>query len=206
MPETIKQRRRDATVEVIVEAAESAMTHNGFDSVTMRDIAVQAGCAPATLYQYFTNKQELLDAIVEQHSAEVLRLMRSAMATTDDPVEKLRLRIQCAGEYRNQNRAVIRLIHTSAPHAPGDPASRLPPSARAEWEAFWQEEVKLVKAGQQQGRIRQDFDAEVIQRYMRRVAHTLFEEFSAQDPQISQEEQLRIVWGLLAGGMGIWDE
>ena len=45
----------------------------GFDRVTMRDIAAQAGCATGTIYLYFKTKQQVLNVITERHSDALLR-------------------------------------------------------------------------------------------------------------------------------------
>jgi AcrR family transcriptional regulator len=48
----------------IVEGARSIFLANGFDAASMNDIARAAGVSKGTLYVYFTNKEQLFEAIV----------------------------------------------------------------------------------------------------------------------------------------------
>jgi AcrR family transcriptional regulator len=50
----------------IVEGARSVFLGQGFDAASMGDIAKAAGVSKGTLYVYFTNKEELFAAIVQQ--------------------------------------------------------------------------------------------------------------------------------------------
>jgi AcrR family transcriptional regulator len=50
----------------IVEGARSVFMARGFDAASMGDIAKAAGVSKGTLYVYFTNKEELFSAIVQQ--------------------------------------------------------------------------------------------------------------------------------------------
>ena len=53
------------TREDILDAAVQAFARTGYQSVTMRDIAREAGYTAAALYTYFENKQEILGALVK---------------------------------------------------------------------------------------------------------------------------------------------
>jgi AcrR family transcriptional regulator len=55
-----KERRRAA----ILEAARAGFAANGIDGTTMDDIAAAARVSRATLFNYFSSKNELLDAMV----------------------------------------------------------------------------------------------------------------------------------------------
>jgi AcrR family transcriptional regulator len=50
----------------IVEGARAVFLTNGFDAASMNDIARAAGVSKGTLYVYFTNKEQLFEAIIEQ--------------------------------------------------------------------------------------------------------------------------------------------
>src|SRR5579864_5766891 len=50
----------------IVEGARNVFLAQGFDAASMNDIARAAGVSKGTLYVYFNNKEELLEAIVEE--------------------------------------------------------------------------------------------------------------------------------------------
>src|SRR5271155_6011950 len=50
----------------IVQGARAIFLAQGFDAASMSDIARSAGVSKGTLYVYFTNKEQLFEAIVHQ--------------------------------------------------------------------------------------------------------------------------------------------
>ncbi|WP_370249098.1 TetR/AcrR family transcriptional regulator [Nocardioides sp.] len=65
------QARSRRKVEALLDAAESAVLDHGVEALTTREIAQRAGVPVATLYQYFADKEDLLLALVERHTAEM---------------------------------------------------------------------------------------------------------------------------------------
>lgn len=68
-PKVVEDRR-----EQILDAAVRVFADKGFDKATNKDIASEAGITPGLIYHYFKNKEDLLRAILEEHSP--LRLMQ----------------------------------------------------------------------------------------------------------------------------------
>jgi AcrR family transcriptional regulator len=58
-PVTSRERRANQMQRRIQEAARMLFTERGFDSVSMADIAKEAGCSPGNIYHYFPNKESL---------------------------------------------------------------------------------------------------------------------------------------------------
>jgi AcrR family transcriptional regulator len=174
--------------------------------MTMREVAAEVGCSPATLYQYFPGKQELLAAIFEKHTRAILALLEKALAQAEEPVEKLRRLIRCSLTYFREHRSVAHLFYVNLPRQPGSEMPPLPVSLKESWERLWHHEVELIRRGQAAGRIRQDFPAEEIHRFMRRFVGGIFESFCFEEPPRSEDEQFHVAWGFLAGGMGIRDD
>jgi AcrR family transcriptional regulator len=84
MSERLKgeERRR-----VIIEAALALFSRKGFRGTTTREIAEAAGCSEATIFKYFTTKDELYSAILEAKATieETLAKAAQAAARKDDP-------------------------------------------------------------------------------------------------------------------------
>jgi AcrR family transcriptional regulator len=55
-----------STRERILDAAESLFASRGFEGAAMRDIAAGASLNPASLYNHFTSKQALFEAVLER--------------------------------------------------------------------------------------------------------------------------------------------
>jgi AcrR family transcriptional regulator len=51
----------------ILDAAERCFIQSGFHAASMADIATTAGVSPGLIYRYFSGKNEIVQAIVQQH-------------------------------------------------------------------------------------------------------------------------------------------
>jgi AcrR family transcriptional regulator len=68
-PKIVEDRR-----EQIIDAAMRVFAEKGFDKATNKDIANEAGITAGLIYHYFKSKEDLLRAILEEHSP--LRLLQ----------------------------------------------------------------------------------------------------------------------------------
>jgi AcrR family transcriptional regulator len=59
-----RQREIEHVREDILHAAGRAFSRQGFESVTIHDIAKEAGYTATSLYAYFKGKQEIIDALL----------------------------------------------------------------------------------------------------------------------------------------------
>lgn len=64
--QTLKQIQEDAARQAILAAARKIIVKSGLDSLSMRGLAKQVGCSPATIYKYFENKEDILEAIRQE--------------------------------------------------------------------------------------------------------------------------------------------
>ncbi len=65
------QERSRRRVEAILDATERLVVKRGVEALTTRDIAETAGVPVASVYQYFADKEAVLLALVERHTAEM---------------------------------------------------------------------------------------------------------------------------------------
>lgn len=56
--------KTEARRQAILEAAAEAFRERGFDSASMADVSVRVGGSKATLYNYFSSKEELFAAVM----------------------------------------------------------------------------------------------------------------------------------------------
>ena len=75
-----RARTRDATRTSILEAARRVAARDGARDLSLRGVAAEAGYAPAALYGYFANKDELLLALAADDLLALSRAMRDAVA------------------------------------------------------------------------------------------------------------------------------
>ena len=68
-----KQARSKAKVEAIVHAANEQLHLTGYDGLSTAEVAKQANVSVGTLYQFFDNKDDLMEAIAEAHIDDLQR-------------------------------------------------------------------------------------------------------------------------------------
>jgi AcrR family transcriptional regulator len=83
-----RAQRTDAAALRILDAAEALYATHGVDGVTMRDLAVAAGCSRATLYRYFPSREAVQAAFVDR-SADRLAHEVDAAGSAGDPGDRL---------------------------------------------------------------------------------------------------------------------
>ncbi|HEX4079428.1 MAG TPA: helix-turn-helix domain-containing protein [Rhizomicrobium sp.] len=75
-----RAKARNATRAAILDAARRVAARDGARNLSLRAAASEAGFAPAALYGYFGNKDELLLALAAEDLSAIARAMRSAAA------------------------------------------------------------------------------------------------------------------------------
>ncbi len=79
------QARARESVDAIVEASAQVLEQRGYQAATTNRIAERAGVSVGTLYQYFNNKDEIFDALIEQEAARYLQALEQAMPGPEMP-------------------------------------------------------------------------------------------------------------------------
>lgn len=77
-----RQSRSKATVNAIVEAAARILAESGWAAVNTNAIARRAGASVGSVYEYFPDKQAILDVIIDRH-------LTSGEAMVDETVRTL---------------------------------------------------------------------------------------------------------------------
>jgi AcrR family transcriptional regulator len=73
-----RNRARNATRAAILQAARRIAACGGARSLSLRSVAAEAGFAPAALYGYFRNKDELMLALAADDLSQIANAMRHA--------------------------------------------------------------------------------------------------------------------------------
>lgn len=84
-----RQARAQATHDAILKAAAQVLSEEGYERTTTNRIADVAGVSIGSLYQYFPNKDAVVNALVERQENEMLQhLAEMASALVDAPLEE----------------------------------------------------------------------------------------------------------------------
>lgn len=76
--------------QIIIEAAVKLFGEQGYAATSIRDIASLLDISIATLYYYYTNKEEMLYAIIEKIGEDLRVTVTQAREEAADPLEGLR--------------------------------------------------------------------------------------------------------------------
>ena len=73
-------RKKDDTLrDTLINLARSIADTDGIDAVNVRAIARKAGIATGTMYNYFSNKEEILLALTEEYWTQTLLEMKTVV-------------------------------------------------------------------------------------------------------------------------------
>lgn len=83
LPLDRRQRRRQETIEQVLDVAVEVMADHGVAGLTLGEVARRMGIRPPSLYVYFDGKHALYDALFERGWHDLLGTMRAAHAAAD---------------------------------------------------------------------------------------------------------------------------
>lgn len=104
------QRRREATREQIVRAAERVMAERGVHATKIADIAAAADVGVGTFYLHFETKQELFDEVVADAVTRLQAAIEGARESATDPMDQVRAATRAVCRFARDNRAVFRIV------------------------------------------------------------------------------------------------
>lgn len=108
----LRERFREETRTAILVAAEEALVQDGVHGARMEAIAKRAGIAVGTVYNYFTDREELVSALLDLRRKELIERLDSAMeAETDAPFEaQLERYVRTVLDHLESHRPLFRLL------------------------------------------------------------------------------------------------
>jgi AcrR family transcriptional regulator len=92
-----KQARAQATVETILDGAIQVFDREGPENATTSRIAEVAGVSVGTLYQYFTNREAIVDALQEREFTRADAMLKGLLTSTSFSSERELSRAIIAG-------------------------------------------------------------------------------------------------------------
>lgn len=82
--------RAEARRERLLEAAETVFTREGLRGASMERIAAEAGVARATVYAYFTDKEDAFRQVSQRLADRLVDAVTAALAKPGTPAERIR--------------------------------------------------------------------------------------------------------------------
>jgi AcrR family transcriptional regulator len=148
----------DTQERILLKATELFM-RSGIRSVSMDEIASQSGVSKKTIYQYYADKDELVDAVMQEEEKRVKNDTKDCFEQSGDAVEEFLLTISRIYEQFSQmNPVVISDMERFHPKA----HSRF---QKMKYDHLFKVIQKNLQRGIAEGLYREEIDAEVITKY-----------------------------------------
>ena len=104
MPKTTRSVGEvDAVRERILECALKILVKNGYESLSMAKLGSKMNMTAANIYNYYTNKDELLIAIHKKTYAMLYSKIRNAVKAADTPLQRIHNIINAFVEFGTRN-------------------------------------------------------------------------------------------------------
>jgi len=94
----------------IIDGAARAFARKGFEAATMADIAGESGYSAPTLYNYFENKEAIIEALFEHLFAGHVALLDEPLPEGLSFVQKLEILLLRRVEFEHRNRDALALL------------------------------------------------------------------------------------------------
>jgi AcrR family transcriptional regulator len=105
-----RARRRQETIEEILDIALEVMTEEGVNGLTLSEVARRLGVQPPSLYKYFDSLMALYDALFRRGQQAHLEVMRAAMEQAPPGLDALQAGLDASGRWCLGNSPIAQLM------------------------------------------------------------------------------------------------
>jgi len=109
-----REREKSETRDKILEAARELFVTEGYEGVSMRQVAEKIEYSPTALYVHFTDKEELFRELCHQDYARLAVVFQSSLMSSD-PIERLRqigaIYVDFGTHYANHYKFMFMTVH-----------------------------------------------------------------------------------------------
>lgn len=94
----------------IINAAMKVFARRGFSGTRVEDLLEEAGVARRTFYRYFTSKEDVLAAVYELATSELVRALDEASDSVLDPLAGVRAGVDLYLDFHMENSGLLRVL------------------------------------------------------------------------------------------------
>lgn len=105
-----RARRRQETIDEILQIATDVMTEDGVNALSIAEIARRLGVQPPSLYKYFDSLLHIYDALFQRGMTALVDGMRTSMAEAALGLPALSAGLEANGSWCLDNRAIAQLL------------------------------------------------------------------------------------------------
>ncbi len=120
----------------------------------------------------------------------------------NEPARRIRAGIVAFWRYVEQHRPFFGMFFRAMPMRHLAIRQKLGGAVQEGYERYKAIEGQVLRDAQKQGHVRDDLSINVLQEFMEAVATSFVEQWVLSEAPTSVEQQVKRVWGLMAGGIG----
>lgn len=105
-----RARRRQETIEEILDIAADVMTEEGVNGLSLSEVARRLGVKPPSIYKYFDSIMGIYDALFERGQRDNLDVMRAAMEGAEPGLPALAAGLDASGRWALEHPATAQLL------------------------------------------------------------------------------------------------
>jgi len=105
-----RARRRQETIDEILDIAIDVMTEQGVNGLTLAEVARRLGVQTPSMYKYFSSIGAVYDALFQRGMSENLEVLRKGMARGKPGLDALTTGLEASGKWALQNQALAQLL------------------------------------------------------------------------------------------------
>ena len=105
-----RARRRQETIEEILDIAEAVMTEVGVNGLSLAEVARRLGVQPPSLYKYFPSLMAVYDALFRRGQLANLAVMRAAMEDAEPGLPAVVASLDASCTWALAHRALAQLM------------------------------------------------------------------------------------------------
>lgn len=105
-----RARRRQETIEEILDIATEIMSEDGVNGLSLAEVARRLGVQPPSIYKYFPSLMAIYDELFRRGQIEHLEVIRRAMLNAEPGMPGLIAGLEASGRWLLDNRPTAQLM------------------------------------------------------------------------------------------------
>ena len=202
---TIKETTVGVYRDAILAAAERVFGRSDFASAKMADVAREAGLAAGTLYNYFENKEQIFQSLIDARGEEYLKRLEAVFDEPRLPIERLSRSIQVGLEFLEEHQGMFQIFMELGAMSDWSLKRMCGEAAHARHERSIALHEKAIREGIAAGVLRGDVPAEMQTAFLIGAVHAVVKTWlSAPAPRArgGLAQHTATIMTLLVDGLG----